>query len=406
MLKGELPRSRLGIGSWIVYDMGNTLFSAGIVGLVFPLWLTRDMSGSDGTFGFSLSLSMVIVFILSPVAGTMSDITKRKMPFLVATTLVAIIATALIGVFSYELSIILFCTAVILVHLANIFYNALLSDITTESNVGYIGGLGVGVGYIGAIFAVVCGLVFYDTEGPVFLFKLMALLMFILVLPLFLSGRYLIGNTKITEFRVLMLSALKQAFMSLWEARKKKVWAMFLFARFWYFSSIYAGSVFAVLYGVETVDLTESEVQLILAVGIVFGIPSGAFWGRLVDKYGSFLNLKISVMAWVLILGLAALLPVFDLPSQLWWLVGVMSGVFMAGLYVSERPFVLSMSELDTVSEYFAVYNMVGRLAAITGPFAWGFISSTLGMGQVASITWLSISSFIGFIILLYAKLD
>ena len=406
MLKGELPRSRLGIGSWIVYDMGNTLFSAGIVGLVFPLWLTRDMSGSDGTFGFSLSMSMVIVFILSPVAGTMSDITKRKMPFLVATTLVAIIATALIGVFSYELSIILFCTAVILVHLANIFYNALLSDITTESNVGYIGGLGVGVGYIGAIFAVVCGLVFYDTEGPVFLFKLMALLMFILVLPLFLSGRYLIGNTKITEFRVLMLSALKQAFMSLWEARKKKVWAMFLFARFWYFSSIYAGSVFAVLYGVETVDLTESEVQLILAVGIVFGIPSGAFWGRLVDKYGSFLNLKISVMAWVLILGLAALLPVFDLPSQLWWLVGVMSGVFMAGLYVSERPFVLSMSELDTVSEYFAVYNMVGRLAAITGPFAWGFISSTLGMGQVASITWLSISSFIGFIILLYAKLD
>ena len=406
MLKGELPRSRLGIGSWIVYDMGNTLFSAGIVGLVFPLWLTRDMSGSDGTFGFSLSLSMVIVFILSPVAGTMSDITKRKMPFLVATTLVAIIATALIGVFSYELSIILFCTAVILVHLANIFYNALLSDITTESNVGYIGGLGVGVGYIGAIFAVVCGLVFYDTEGPVFLFKLMALLMFVLVLPLFLSGRYLIGNTIITEFRVLMLSALKQAFMSLWEARKKKVWAMFLFARFWYFSSIYAGSVFAVLYGVETVDLTESEVQLILAVGIVFGIPSGAFWGRLVDKYGSFLNLKISVMAWVLILGLAALLPVFDLPSQLWWLVGVMSGVFMAGLYVSERPFVLSMSELDTVSEYFAVYNMVGRLAAITGPFAWGFISSTLGMGQVASITWLSISSFIGFIILLYTKLD
>ena len=406
MLKGELPRSRLGIGSWIVYDMGNTLFSAGIVGLVFPLWLTRDMSGSDGTFGFSLSLSMVIVFILSPVAGTMSDITKRKMPFLVATTLVAIIATALIGVFSYELSIILFCTAVILVHLANIFYNALLSDITTESNVGYIGGLGVGVGYIGAIFAVGCGLVFYDTEGPVFLFKLMALLMFILVLPLFLSGRYLIGNTIITEFRVLMLSALKQAFMSLWEARKKKVWAMFLFARFWYFSSIYAGSVFAVLYGVETVDLTESEVQLILAVGIVFGIPSGAFWGRLVDKYGSFLNLKISVMAWVLILGLAALLPVFDLPSQLWWLVGVMSGVFMAGLYVSERPFVLSMSESDTVSEYFAVYNMVGRLAAITGPFAWGFISSTLGMGQVASITWLSISSFIGFIILLYAKLD
>ncbi len=406
MPKSELSRSKLGIVSWVVYDMGNTLFSAGIVGLIFPLWLTRDMAGNDGTFGFSLSISMVIVFILSPVAGTISDVTKRKMPFLLFTTLVAIFATALIGVFNYEASIVLFCAAVILIHLANIFYNALLADITTESNVGYIGGLGVGIGYIGAILAVVCGLLFYDSEGPVFLFKLMALLMFLLVLPLFLSGRYFIGNTEITEFRSVLLRALRQAFLSLWQARKKKVWAMFLFARFWYFSSIYAGSVFAVLYGVETVDLSEREVQLILAVGIIFGIPSGAVWGFLVDKYGSFLNLKINVMAWFLILGLAALLPVFDLPGELWWAVGVMSGVFMAGLYVSERPFVLSMSAPDTVSEYFAVYNMVGRLAAITGPFAWGYIASTLGLGQVASITWLSICSLIGFLILACTKLE
>jgi len=406
MPKSELSRSKLSIASWVVYDMGNTLFSAGIVGLIFPLWLTRNMGGNDGTFGFSLSISMVIVFILSPVAGTISDVIKRKMPFLLFTTLVAIFATALIGVFDYEASIVLFCAAVILIHLANIFYNALLADITTESNVGYIGGLGVGIGYIGAIFAVVCGLLFYDSEGPVFLFKLMALLMFILVLPLFLSGNYFIGNTKITEFRSVLLMALKQAFLSLWQARKKKPWAMFLFARFWYFSSIYAGSVFAVLYGVETVDLSEREVQLILAVGIIFGIPSGAFWGYLVDRYGSFFNLKINVMAWFLILGLAAILPVFDLPGELWWAVGVMSGVFMAGLYVSERPFVLSMSASDRVSEYFAVYNMVGRLAAITGPFAWGYISSTLGWGQVASITWLSICSLIGFLILVCTKLE
>ena len=273
------------------------------------------------------------------------------MPFLVATTLIAIIATALIGVFNYGISITLFCTAIILVHLANIFYNALLSDISTESNVGYIGGLGVGVGYIGAIFAVICGLLFYDTEGPVFLFKLMALLMFILVLPLFLSGRYSIGDTRVTEFRSMLVATLKHALMSLWEARKKKVWAMFLFARFWYFSSIYAGSVFAVLYGVETVDLTEREVQLILAVGIVFGIPSGALWGFLVDKYGSFLNLKVNVLAWFLILGLAALLPVIDLPSELWWVVGVLSGVFMAGLYVSERPFVCLLYTSDAADE-------------------------------------------------------
>jgi MFS-type transporter involved in bile tolerance (Atg22 family) len=33
------------ISGWIVYDVGNNLSYTGVIGLMFPLWLTRTMGG-------------------------------------------------------------------------------------------------------------------------------------------------------------------------------------------------------------------------------------------------------------------------------------------------------------------------------------------------------------------------
>ena len=39
--------SRPAVAAWIVYEMGNTLFFTGVVGLFFPLWVTHEMSGDQ-----------------------------------------------------------------------------------------------------------------------------------------------------------------------------------------------------------------------------------------------------------------------------------------------------------------------------------------------------------------------
>jgi len=114
--------------------------------------------------------------------------------------------------------------------------------------------------------------------------------------------------------------------------------------------------------------------------------------------------MKINVFVWVIILSLAASIPIFDLQKELWWLVGPFSGSALAGLYVSERPFVLSLAGRNQIGEFFGVFNMAGRLAAIAGPFSWGFISVTLGLGQTAAIICLAICVTIALVILMSVK--
>ena len=97
---------------------------------------------------------------------------------------------------------------------------------------------------------------------------------------------------------------------------------------------------------------------------------------------------------------IAAAIPLMNWSSGVWWFVGSFSGTVLSGLYVAERPIVLAMAPLDKRSEYFAMFTMSGRLAAIVAPFSWGMVSTTMGFGQPAAMATLAICAFIalGFI--------
>ena len=404
MASRELSSTRLSVASWVIYDMGSTLFFSGVVGLVFPLWVTDVMGGDDATVGYTLTASMLVVFFLSPVLGTLSDRLKRRMPFLLTLTIVGVISTLSIGTFQYPLSIALFCVAVSSVYLSGIFYNGLLADIATKNNVGFVGGIGVGVGYFGGILAVVLGFFFLELKGHIFLFRTMAIFILLLSVPLIVTGKYKLDDSFKLPVKKILMHTFLVTFRAVSHTVDNKSWLWFLIARFWYLWAISAASFFAVLYGINTVNLTEREVQLVLLVGIITGIPMGALWGRVVDRVGPLLILRANVAMWVFLLALAAAIPILDLAKELWWVVGLMSGSALAGLYVSERPYVLLIAPKNRVGEYFGIFNMAGRLAAIAGPFSWGFISVTLGLGQSAAIVCLAVCALFAFFTLTLVK--
>ena len=39
--------------TWALYDIADTVYFVGIVGIFFPLWITQDMGGNDGTVAFT-----------------------------------------------------------------------------------------------------------------------------------------------------------------------------------------------------------------------------------------------------------------------------------------------------------------------------------------------------------------
>ena len=403
--KFKLKRYRTTITTWIVFDIGNNLFYTGIVGLLFPLWITRRMGGSDATLGNVIAIAMMVAFFASPILGAVSDRFNIKMPLLILFSLLATLGLFFLGFGGYYQALVLFVVSLSSVHIANIFYNGLLADISEEANVGRIGGIGIGIGYLGSIIAIALSLSLTTVLGYTTLFQLTAVIISILYFPLFIWGHGLSSAlTNISVFGILT-DVLKTMWASFFESIRVLNWRRFLFARFWYLWAINGASSFAVLYGVETIQLSDYQIHLILITGITFAIPSGIFWGWLVDRMDSLFVLKTSVFVFFCVLLIGALIPVFELPKVTWWLVGLTTGIAMAGIYVSERPLLLRLAPKEKVGEYFGVYNMAGRLAAILAPFGWGFISVTLSLGQVVAVSYLSACGLISFLMLLRVRI-
>ena len=363
------------------------------------------MGGSDATLGNAIALAMMVAFIASPILGVISDRFNIKMPLLILFSSLATTGLFFLGIGSYYHSLVLFVVLLSSVHIANIFYNGLLAEISEETNVGRIGGVGVGIGYLGSIVAIFLSLALTTALGYTVLFQLTACVMVALYLPLFVWGHGLSSSpVNISVFNMLA-DVFQTMWASLFESVKELEWRRFLFARFWYLWAINGASAFAVLYAVETIQLSDYQIHLILITGITFAIPSGILWGWLVDRMDSLFVLKTSVFAFFCVLLMGALIPVFELPKTTWWIVGLTSGIAMAGIYVSERPLLLRLAPKEKVGEYFGVYNMAGRLAAILAPFGWGFISVTLSLGQVVAVSYLSACGLISFLMLLRVRI-
>jgi|TARA_B100001750_G_scaffold193152_1_gene164113 UMF1 family MFS transporter len=359
------------------------------------------MGGTDGTLGYLMATSMAALFFLAPLSGAVSDAYGTRMPFLLCVTSICLVSTFLIGEFGYLVSLMLFGCSVISSQLAVIFYNGNLEDISSSKDVGRIGGLGVGIGYFGAILAVVISLVFLDSNGELLVFKIMAGSMFLFNLPLMFIGRYKRAIISDLSFFNICHNAFFDAIKTISASRDDRNWIRFLIARFWYFWAANTAATFAIIYAIQTVGLSKTEVQYVLLLGILFGIPSGIIWGLIVDKVGAFPVLKINVTGWLFILVAGLLIPLMKLPTYSWWPVGIASGIFMAGLYVSERPFILQKAPANKVGQYFAMYSMVSRASAIFGPFTWGLISHTLTLGQITAVFSLVLCAGIALIILL-----
>ncbi|MBR9990160.1 MAG: MFS transporter, partial [Gemmatimonadetes bacterium] len=167
-LSGERIIPRRAVAAWVMYDLANTIFSLGIVSLYFSLWV-HGMVGSDradGIYMIITAISMSIIFVVSPLLGAMTDRAPRRMPFLIASTMICVGCTMLLARWGFHTTAVLFIVANIAYQAGLQFYDALLPEVSTEDNRGRIGGIGVGIGYLGSYLAIAIGILVARREPP------------------------------------------------------------------------------------------------------------------------------------------------------------------------------------------------------------------------------------------------
>jgi MFS transporter, UMF1 family len=415
-IAGEHRIPRRAVVSWVMYDLANTIFSLGIVSLYFSLWVQGEVGRdrADTIYPIITAISMSIIFLVSPLLGAMTDRAPRRMPFLITSTLICVACTMLLARWGFYTSAVLFIVANIAYQAGLQFYDALLPEVSTEENRGRIGGIGVGVGYIGSYLAIALGVLIGVERAPT-LFTAIAIAFLLFAIPCFLFVRER-GNPNPRPIGLRMVpEATRETIRTLRSGREYPGLLRFLVGRVFYTDAI--NTVIAMM-GLYTVNvavntgLTEAEgrnkAELVLAVAITFAVIGGFVWGWLTDRYGPKRTLNWVLYCWIAIFALAAAVGIGGLPLPALYIVASAAGFALGGIWSADRPYMLRLTPPARVGEFYGLYGMVGRFSAVTGPLIWAGMAyitiTTLGLpehvGQGYGVLALLVLVIVAYVIL------
>jgi UMF1 family MFS transporter len=376
--------TRRAVASWVLYDLANTIFSMGVVSLYFSLWV-RDQVGAeraDSTYGLLTALSMAITFVIAPLLGAMTDRARRRMPFLITSTLICVAFTALLARMGFYGTALCFIVANATYQAGLQFYDALLPEVSTEENRGRIGGIGVGIGYLGSYVAVGLGIAL-GTDDKALLFTCIAAAFLAFSIPCFLFVKER-GNPRPRPINWKMVrESTGETIRTLREGNRYPGLIRFLVGRVFYTDAINTVISIMALYTVNvavssgmTEEQGQGRAQLIMLCAITFAVIGGFTWGWTTDRLGPKRTLNLVLYAWMAIFLGAGLVGIVGLPLWCLFVVASAAGFSMGGIWAADRPYMLRLTPPARIGEFYGLYGMVGRFSAITGPIIWAGVTA------------------------------
>ncbi len=369
------------VAGWALFDFAMTVFSLNIISRYFALWVKEDKGQEDIVYSLTFSLSLLVVALSSPALGALSDRFGRRLPSLFVLTVIICLALIFIGATdNLTLGLILFIIANYAYQSTQVFFNALLLHLSTPETRGRIGGIGQAVGYLGALGGLLMVAPFVQ-KGPnasvlhVTAFIPTAIIVFIFALPIFFLVREpkVLPTGKVRPWEVIK-SSFTQTFHSLKKARRIPNLFRFLMARLFYADAANTVVAFMAVYATQAVGMSDDEVTLVLALGIVFSVAGAFGFGFLADRFGPKRTLNIVLACWLVVM-LAAVL---THEKAFFYPIAVLVGISLGGLRTTDRTFLITISPPEMLGEAFGLFGLIGEFSSILGPIIWGLITYSL----------------------------
>jgi len=390
-----IAKQKYKVFSWLLFDFANTSFSVMMVTFTFPLYfknvICNGSPSGDALWGFSVSLSMLLVALVSPVLGAAADYSGKRKRFLLFFTLTSIIATALLSFSAPGMAII----AALLFMVANmgfeggvVFYDAYLKELASDKSVGRVSGYGFAMGYLGALSILLLvkpllsdGIVLANASNVQMSFLISAIFFAFFATPLFLVLR----DEKKENRSAISVTALAQSIREVKHTVQHilhyRDLARFLLAYFFYNDAIVTIIAFSSIYAQNSLGFTTGELILFFMLVQTTAIVGSLLFGFITDKIGPKRTIVITLMIWIVVVCAA----IFANSKELFFYTGMLAGISMGSSQAASRSMMARLTPREHLAEFFGFYDgSFGKASAVVGPVVFGLVSSYAGSQKIA----------------------
>jgi UMF1 family MFS transporter len=383
--------------SWSLYDWANSAFATSVMAGFFPVffkqyWSTGvEVTTSTFRLGMANSIASLIVAALAPVLGAIADRGGAKLKFLLFFAAMGIIMTG--GMFfvakgAWQLAVLLYVLGIIGFSGGNLFYDSLIVDVSPPGRTDMVSSLGFSLGYLGG------GLLFamniFMTLKPVFFgladasqavrvsFLTVAVWWAVFSIPVMIFVKEPQIERQKTGW-AMVGAGFRQLRTTFGEIRKLRLVFLFLIGYWLYIDGVDTVIRMAVDYGMSLGFEANSLIVALMITQFV-GFPAAIAFGKMGERLGTKAAILLGIAVYI---GVTVWAMFMERTGEFYAL-AVVVGLVQGGVQSLSRSFYSRIIPANKAAEFFGFYNMLGKFAAVIGPFLVGWVGVLTGNPRIA----------------------
>ncbi len=370
--------------SWAFYDWANSVFAtvviAGFFPVVFKSYWASSLSDSENTFWLGMgnaSASLIVVF-LAPFLGVIGDRLKLRKPLLLGFMILGVVSTGMFYIAhqgDWIFALCLYVIATVGFMSANVFYDALLVPVCADAQIDKVSGFGYGMGYLGGGITLALCVVFsqqpellgysHAIDVVLLCFIMVAIWWLVFSLPLAFWTQDIYQKNPVNNENITLQTF--KLFKTVFSNRQTR---LFLIAYWIYIDGVDTIIRMAVDYGMALGFDTGELIQALLITQFV-GFPAAILYGYIGNRVG----VKNALMAGIGVYAAITWLGYTMSTATDFYVLAVLIGLVQGGVQAMSRSYFARMIPQGQTAEYFGIYNMLGKSAAIIGPVMMGGVA-------------------------------
>jgi len=255
-----------------------------------------------------------------------------------------------------------------------VFYDALLTSVSTPENIGSVSGKGWAIGMLGGIAALLVVLVPIQLVGNSvipYAFLITAVFYLASSIPMFLWVKEVHEEPVVQKEKGYIRVAFERLLHTFRSIKSYKEFLKYTVAFLVYNDGIMMLMDFAAIIGATLYGMTQIQLILFVIVIQMSGSVGALLFGKIADRLSSKDAVVISLS--MLICCITALL----FADKLIWffVIGFFAGFSLSGAQAVSRSMVSQFAPPEKTAEFYGFLSVAGRTSTFVGPLVFGTIS-------------------------------